>query len=159
MDTDSAYMALSGEFLDLIKPELRDEFKKEMHKWFPRTDTPEHIQYDKRKPGLFKIEYEGEGMVALCSKTYYCWGDSTKSKISCKGTQKDRNKELLNQSSYKNCLSDKTAVTVTNKGIRYVKESPQHSMVTYEQNKIGISSIYSKGVVMSDGIHIHPLQI
>jgi hypothetical protein len=153
-------MALSGEFLDLIKPKLREEFKKEKDKWFPRTDTLEHIQYDKRKPGLFKIEYEGDGMVALCSKTYYCWGDS--SKISCKGTQKDRNKELLNQSAYKNCLFDKTAITVKNKGIRYVKESPQnthHCMVTYEQNKIGISSIYSKGVVMSDGIHVHPLQI
>ena len=30
--------------------------------------------YDKRTPGLFKVEWEGLGIVSLCSKTYYCFG-------------------------------------------------------------------------------------
>ena len=28
------------------------------HQWFPRHDTPEHAAYDKRKPGLFKVEWK-----------------------------------------------------------------------------------------------------
>ena len=32
-------------------------------------------------------------------------------------------------------------------------------MKTYEQNKIGLTPIYVKGVVMDDGIHIRPLSI
>ena len=31
-------------------------------------------------------------------------------------------------------------------------------MKTYEQNKIGLSPIYKKGVVIKDGIHIRPIQ-
>jgi hypothetical protein len=43
----------------------------EKKNWFPRDDTPEHAAYDKRTPGLFKTEFTGDGMIALCSKTYY----------------------------------------------------------------------------------------
>jgi hypothetical protein len=28
--------------------------------------------YDKRTPGLFKLEYEGD-LISFCSKTYYCF--------------------------------------------------------------------------------------
>ena len=35
MDTDSAYMAISGDnFESLIKPDLREEFEKDKHNWF-----------------------------------------------------------------------------------------------------------------------------
>ena len=30
-------------------------------------------------------------------------------------------------------------------------------MKTYEQHKIGLSPVYTKGVVMDDGIHIRPI--
>ncbi|CAB4046107.1 Transposon Tf2-9 poly, partial [Paramuricea clavata] len=37
MDTDSAYLALAGESVDhLTKPELRAEYEREKHDWFPR---------------------------------------------------------------------------------------------------------------------------
>ena len=53
MDTDSAYLAISGKTLDEeIRPEKRQAF-------------------------------EQDGIVALCSKTYYCFG--AKGKNSCKG--------------------------------------------------------------------------
>ena len=74
MDTDSAYMALSDNFEKLIKPELRIEFELDKYNWCPRTDTSENKAYDKRKRGLFTEEYQGEGMIAMCSKIYYCWG-------------------------------------------------------------------------------------
>ena len=67
-DTDNAYKALTGDLENLIKPELKEEFENDKVNWFPRSDTKENKAYDKRKPGLFKIEFEGEGMVALCSK-------------------------------------------------------------------------------------------
>ena len=87
MDTDSAYIAISGESVEsLVKPELRVEFDQDKYNWFPRTDTPEHKAYDKRKPGLFKVEWERKGIVGLCSKTYYCFG--AKDKLSCKGVNK-----------------------------------------------------------------------
>ena len=39
--------------------------------------------------------------------------------------------------------------------IRYIDKT----MKTYEQGKIGLTPIYMKGVVMKDGVHIHPLSI
>jgi len=61
-DTDSAYLALSGEFNELIKPDLRDEFELEKPKWFILNT------YDTRTPALFKIKFTGVGAIALCSK-------------------------------------------------------------------------------------------
>jgi hypothetical protein len=156
MDTDSAYMALSDSFEKLIKPELRKEFELERNKWFPQTDTPENAAYDKRKPGLFKEEYNGDGMVALCSKMYYCWGcKDKKDKYSSKGTQQTRNKDILNKENYKSCLDKSETINCQNGGIRYIGKA----MKTYVQDKIGLSPVYVKGIVMNDGNHIHPLVI
>ena len=155
MDTDSAYMALSADRFDkLINPELREQFEREKDKWLPRTDTNENKAYDKRKPGLFKEEWSGEGMIALSSKTYYCWS-ARGDKVSCKGTQKERNKDLLIKDSFKNGLEDGTTIDCKNKGFRFIDKT----MKTYEQDKVGITPIYVKGVVMDDGIHIRPLDL
>ena len=97
MDTDSAYIAISGDSVEsLVKPELREEFEQDKCNWFPRTDTREHKAYDKRTPGLFKVEWEGEGIIGLCSKTYYCFG--AKDKFSCKGVSKKTNE--INKEKY-----------------------------------------------------------
>ena len=56
MDTDSAYIAISGESAEsLVKPELKAEFEADKCNWFPRTDTHEHKAYDKRTPGLLRL--------------------------------------------------------------------------------------------------------
>ncbi|KAK3736485.1 hypothetical protein QZH41_017404, partial [Actinostola sp. cb2023] len=56
---DNAYIAISAEsFEEIIRPEIREEFEAEKHDWLPRTDTAEHRAFDKRTPGLFKIEFE-----------------------------------------------------------------------------------------------------
>ena len=50
IDTDSAYMAISGDsFEALIKPELCEEFEKDRHNWFVTPLAPQ----GKRMPGLF----------------------------------------------------------------------------------------------------------
>ena len=57
MDINSAYIAISGECVeDLVKPEMMYEFELDKSSWFPETDTVGHAKYDKRTPGLFKIE-------------------------------------------------------------------------------------------------------
>ena len=95
MDTDSAYIAISSDNIDdLVLPHMREEYMLDKYNWFPRDDTLEHYNYDKRTPGLFKVEWEGDGIIGLCSKTYYCFGP--KDKFSSKGVNKsvnDINKE------------------------------------------------------------------
>ena len=94
MDTDSCYIAITSDCIEnLIKPEKKDLYEKEKVKWFPRTDTKENEKYDERTPGLFKTEFEGDGMVCLSSKLYYCLGK--KDKFSCKGVQKINNKDII----------------------------------------------------------------
>jgi hypothetical protein len=80
MDTDSACMALSGPtFASVVKPSMKEEYQWALTRccrddvdpeWFPRTCCTKHAKYDKRTPGLFKVEYEGDVMIGLCSKTY-----------------------------------------------------------------------------------------
>ena len=64
MDTYSAYMAISGDsFESLIKPDLREEFKKDKHSWFITPLAPQ----GKRTPRLFKVEFEGDKFIRLGS--------------------------------------------------------------------------------------------
>jgi hypothetical protein len=146
-DTDSAYMALTGEFESLIKPELKAEFEKEKYNWFPREANRE----DKRKPGLFKVEFEGDGMVALCSKSYYVWRSGGKNKFSCKGVNKNRTP--LAKEQYINCLTMNKFEKAINMGFRVDKKR----IKTYTQEKIALTPIYTKGVVLNNGVNIAPL--
>ena len=152
MDTDSAYMALSGNSLDdVIRPHLKDKYHAEKHEWFPRSDTPEHAAFDKRTPGLFKEEYSGDGIVALCSKTYYCFG--AKDKFSCKGINKRTND--ITKEMYMNVLKTKEAGSGINRGFR----SMDNRVYTYLQERTGFSYFYSKRKVLADGISTVPLDI
>ena len=85
MDTDSYYMALAARTLDeVVKPEKRRQFYEAWPKWFPAQACDEHHadfvdvkcrgeqwtptqdcclkrqQFDKRTPGLFKVEWQGK---------------------------------------------------------------------------------------------------
>ena len=61
MDTDSAYMALSGpDLASVIRPHLRDAYQRALTgccrddveiEWIPRTCCTKHANYDKRTPG------------------------------------------------------------------------------------------------------------
>ena len=154
MDTDSAYIALAGESLaDLIKPHLRERFQQEKIQWFPRDDTAEHKRYDKRTPGLFKVEWEGDGIIALCSKTYFCFGN--KEKFSCKGVNKRSNKDIINQELFLRVLQTKESASGVNKGFR-VKDN---SVYTYTQTRTGFTFFYPKRKVQEDRITTVPLDI
>ena len=58
--------------------------------------------HDKRTPGLFKVEWEDDGFVGLCSKTYYCFGPTDT--FSTKGLKTNFMEVLQNRSGVgKNC--------------------------------------------------------
>ena len=103
----------------LVKPELKAEFEADKCNWFSRTDTPEHKAYDKRTPGLFKVEWEGQGIIGLCSKTYYCFG--AKDKFSCKGVNKKCNE--INKDKYLQVLLTKQNSSGVNRGFRVVNNT------------------------------------
>ena len=86
INTDSAYIVISGTCLeDVIKPEMKENYQKGLSgfctdtaieadshfHWFLRTCCKTHAKYDKRTPGLFKLEYEADEMIGLC-KNLYC---------------------------------------------------------------------------------------
>ena len=152
MDTDSLYMSISGDALDaLVKPESREEFEAVKDQWFLRTDSPEHTAYDKRTPGLFKVEWRGDGFVGLNSKTYYCWGPQDK--YSCKGVNKKNN--TINKDKYLKVLMTGEPESGENRGFRVVK----NKVLTYSQFRLGFSYFYPKRQVLSDGISTIPLDI
>ena len=152
MDTDSAYIAISGPSVEtLVRPELKDELEKDKANWFPRTDTAEHKAYDKRTPGLFKEEWAGDGIIGLSSKTYYCFGG--KDKFSCKGVNKKTNE--INKEKYLNVLLTKQSSAGLNKSFRVVN----NTMYTYQQIRDGFSYFYPKRKVLEDGVTTMPLDI
>ena len=114
MDTDSAYIALAGDNIDdLVAPEHREHYFHHRSEWLPAECCDEHKgdyidtrlagrtwtatesccparkAFDKRTPGLFKVEWRGDGFIGLCSKTYYCFGETNK--CTMKGLNKRQN--------------------------------------------------------------------
>ena len=153
MDTDSAYIDISGESVEsLVKPELKAEFEADKCNWFPRTDTAEHKAYDKQTPGLFIFEWKGQGIVGLCSKTYYCFG--ARDKFSCKGVNKKCNG--INKDKYLQFLyKKKQNSSGVNRGFRVVN----NTMYTYTQVRDAFSYFYPKRKVLADGVSTTPLDI
>ena len=106
MDTDSNYFAFSEDSIEkLIKPEMKQEYEKDKYNFLPSESEELHptfevdgakfnyAQYDKWKPGLFKVEPTKDKMISLCSKMYRAsdLDVNEKPKFSCKGIQKDGN--------------------------------------------------------------------
>ncbi|XP_078487690.1 uncharacterized protein LOC144745728 [Ciona intestinalis] len=174
-DTDSMYYGLfSNSIEDVIKPELRTQFFTEYNSWFPALACDKHnaefIQtkseyrewvpqecckertlYDKRTLGLFKLEYSGNAIVALNSKTYFCHGDIEK--ISSKGLSKKQNN--LTFDDFANVLKTKQSVSGENVSFRVC----DNHVFTTKQTKVGLSYFYPKRKVQPDGIHTLPLDI
>ena len=175
MDTDSLYMALSGDFESLIKEELKDEFYRDYNTWFPAVSCDQHLpefirdrnRFDRSRPccrekhrfelrtrGLFKIEYatasEGSAFAGLSSKTYFCHGEH--SKIACKGLQKS-NPLTLEQ--FHDVLKSQKPSGGVNKGFL----CKNGSVFTYEQYRDALSYFYVKRIVCEDGVTTLPLDV
>jgi hypothetical protein len=51
-----------------------EEYEKGKCNWFPNETTKELKSYNKRTPGLFKVEFEGHAIYVLCSRLYLVEG-------------------------------------------------------------------------------------
>ena len=174
MDTDSLYLAISEDNLDdCVKEDMKAEWFQAKLAWFPSEDQTEmnfegytitKAQYSMRKAALFKEEFSGDGMVCLNSKVYigYTYADGNeskkikKSKISCKGIQKKRNKLVKDQFLY--VLKNEKPLAFENSGfVKYNKEGT--IILTYTQKKNGLGYFYGKRKIMDDGISSTHLDI
>jgi G:T-mismatch repair DNA endonuclease (very short patch repair protein) len=177
MDTDSYYFVLSEKKLDdAVYPNMREEYFTERHlwlpsescdiqhhretyiacrtnnyPWFPQPCCESRLVYDKRTPGLFKVEWEGTEMTSLNSKCYLGRGENCK--LSCKGVIQKQNP--LSSDTYNNVLHTRGTHMVTNKGFKVV----DHHMVTYTQVKKGLNYQYIKRKICDDGVSTVPLDI
>ena len=121
------------------------------HRWFPCTCWLRNAKYDARTPGLFKLEYEGDGIVALCSKMYCVKSDSSV-KFSCKGiSKKDIDKNTV-YDLYLNVLKTRKIESGVNTGIRLIN----NQMSTYQQTRAGFTYFYYKRKVLDDGVSTAP---
>ena len=69
METDSAYLAISGKCLrDVVKPELLEEYEKEVKNWLVTDNS--NVAPD-RTPVFFKSKFIGAKMAALTAKYYF----------------------------------------------------------------------------------------
>ena len=94
-------------------------------------------------------------MIALCSKCYYAEHhtdkNEVKNKLSSKGMSKRQNE--INWQRFKAALNGSKDMA-TNRGFRM----RDGNMVTYEQEKLGLSAYYDKRWVLPDGIHTEPIE-
>ena len=176
MDTDSAYIALAGDSIDdLVAPEHREHYFRNRSQWLPAECCDNHKDdyvhtrlagrtwtatepcciarkaYDKRTPGLFKIEWCGDGFIGLCSKTYYCFGSTDK--CTTKGLNKRQN--TIDKDAFLSVLTNRRSGSGVNRGFR-VHDS---SMMTYVQERAALTYFYPKRKVLADGLSTAPLDL
>ena len=176
MDTDSAYIALAGDSIDdLVSTDRREHYFRHRSKWLPAECCDEHeddyVQtrlagrswtatescclarkaFDKRTPGLFKVEWCGDGFIGLCSKTYYCFGSTNKS--TTKGLNKRQND--IDKDAFLAVLTNRRSGGGINRGFR-VRDS---SVMTYVQERAALTYFYPKRKVLADGLSTAPLDL
>ena len=113
--------------------------------------------YHKRNTGLFKVEYRGEGGIALCPKSCLWWGDYQK--CSMKGMvrslfQKEHDEDPAKvKQTFLDALAGK-AYTGENRGIRRL----EGKMYTYSQRRQVLSNFFDKAVCHPDHT-VTPLEL
>ena len=174
MDTDSAYIALAGESIDDLVVD-RENYFQHRSEWLRAECCDEHkdeyVQtriagrtwtatepcciarkaFDKRTPGLFKVEWRRDGFTGLCSKTYYSFGETNK--CTTKGLNKRQND--IDKDKFLSVLTNRRSGSGVNRGFR-VRDS---SMMTYVQERAALTYFYPKRNVLEDGLSTAPLDL
>ena len=176
MDTDSAYIALAGDSIDdLVAKQHREHYFRHRSEWLPAECCDKHeddyVQtrlaglpwtateacclarkaFDKRTPGLFKVEWRGDGFIGLCSKTYYCFGATDK--YSTKGLNKRQND--IDKDAFLAVLTNRRGGSGVNRGFR----ARDSSVMTYVQERAALTYFYPKREVLADGLSTAPLDV
>ena len=168
MDTDSAYIALADESIDdLVTSEHREHYFRNRSQWLPAECCAEHEDdyVQTRLAGrswtatesccvarkAFKVEWRGNGLIGLCSKTYYCFGATDK--YSTKGLSKRQN--VIDKDTFLAVLTNRRSGSGVNRGFR-VRDS---SVMTYVQERAALTYFYPKRKVLADGLSTAPLDL
>ena len=86
MDSDSFYLAMSGDSLDeIVNPEMEQAYEADKKNWLATEN------FSERTPGLFKPEFVGTRGVWLTAKCYVAQNEAGQNKYGCKGVQKKHN--------------------------------------------------------------------
>ena len=176
MDTDGLYFGIAGvEIENILKPGMGDLYFRKRHHWLPADRCDACVEnyimhktsnkkwnlnqfclarqtFDKRTPGLFKLEFRGEKILSLCSKSYVCV-NGPQHKKAHKGVNGGQNDLRFNH--YEHVLDSCSQTATINHGIRVWQKRTN----TYQQAKIGLTCIYVKRQVQSDGVSTLPLQL
>ena len=159
IDTDSFYLAMSGDCVDeIVRPEMKKAYEADKKNWLA-TD-----KFSKRTPRLFKLEFVGTSGVWLTEKCYLVQNETNANKYSSKGVSRRHNDlhfqryrnvlDVFLRSKRDNELEGKDIDKAKNVGFRVYDQG----VVTYEQNKLGLSAYHDKSYVLADGIHTRPLE-
>ena len=165
-DTDSAYICMARDSLDaMVRPEMRDAYRKQHYERCGDRSYDGVIlplccsdckAYFRFSPGFYKVEFEGEMIVALAAKTYVaCNLDKSNVKLSSKGCQKRRLMRNDPMAIFSNVLETKESHVCDNYGFRL----KGMKMMSYHQRKIAASYLYVKRQVLSDGRNTIPLDL
>ena len=120
--------------------------------------SPPHASQGKRTPGLFKVEFKGDKMIGLRSKSY-CTGlfatenSPTQVEFSMKGVNKGQFKNSMPH--YEHVLTTQQKFRARNQGIH----PKDDSLVTCKQDKNALAYFYPKRKVLADGCTTVPLDI
>ena len=159
MDTDLFDLPMSGDSLDeVFRPEMKKAYEADKKNWLT-TD-----KFSERTPGLFKPEFVGTRGVWLTAKCYLVQNEVNEDKCSCNGISKNHNdlhfqryKHVLDVflKTRRDCeLEGKDIAKAKNVGFMVYDQG----IVTYQQNKPGLSTYYDKCYVLADDIHGRPLE-
>ena len=142
---------------EIVRPEMKQEYEADKKNWLATDKCSE------RTPGLFKPEFVGARGVWLTAKCYLVQNEVNEDeddKYSCKGVSKKHNdlhfpryKDVLDvflKTRKDTELEEKDIENAKNVGFRVYDQG----VVTYEQNKLGLSGYYDK---LADGIHTRSL--
>ena len=157
---------MSGDSIDeIVKLGMRQAYKADKKNWLA-TD-----KFSERTPGLFKPEFFGTRGVWLTAKCYLVQDQNKvgKNKFSRKGVSKKHNGLYFERYKVVLCVFQKTRVDselegedidkAKNVGFRICMIGMyDQGIVTYEQNKLGLSGYYDKRYVLTDSIHTWPLE-
>ena len=124
----------------------------------PLTNYPHAVPQGKPTPGLFKVEFKGDKMIGLCSKSYCTESfatDTTSGQVrfSIKGVNKGQFKNP--KAHYEQALTSMENFRACNSGIH----SKDQTMATYKQYKKVLTYFYPKRKVLEDGRSTVPLDI
>ena len=129
-----------------------------VQKWVPLVCCESRYVHDKRTPGLFKSEWEGDGILSLNSKTYICYekdskGERKSKKWSAKGVMKKQN--VQEPKHFLDVLLNQKSIRTVNTNFKVI----ENKMHTYTVEKKGLSYLYVKRCVHSDGVTTSPLKL